>query len=1464
MHTKISRWLSGLFVVGVATFPFSEPAPAQTQSQPDAQAPPPAAAPRITQAIDENNLLQLKGNVPPLALARYDQGAVADAYPLHRMLLLLQRGPDQQAALSQFMEQQQDKSSPNFHAWLTPQQFGQQFGPSDADIQTITIWLQSHGFQITNITAGRTLIEFSGTAGQVRSAFHTQIHNYFVNGQVHTANATDPQIPAALAPVVVGPVSLNNFPISSHLRQLGSFHRAKDSALAQPVDKPLYTFPGCTPSGCFGLGPADFATIYNSAPLLNGSPKIDGTGQTIAIVGESDIDPTDVTDFQTMFGITPNFSAANNIIVNGADPGFNGSEGESDLDVQWASAVAPGATVKFVTSEPTETTGGIFLSAIYIVENNFAGVMSESFGACEQQIGTLNQFHNTLWEQAAAQGITVFLSAGDGGSAGCDNFDTAQTATQGLAVSGFASTPFNVAVGGTDFDEIGRWTQYWSSTNNSPNESSALRYIPEIPWNQNCAQLGLTGCGASAPNGSLNIVAGSGGVSTLYAKPSWQSGTGVPNDGHRDLPDVSLFASAGFDGSFYIICQKDATGVGSCNLNEVGFTFQGVGGTSASSPAFAGIMALVNQSQAVTAGTATARQGNANYALYALFKKQTTASPALNCAASAPPSSSCTFYDVTAGNSGLSGSVGTNSVACAGGSPNCSTGTSGGNGVLVVPTKTTTEAYTATSGYDLAAGLGSVNIANLVNNWSNALVFKQSNTTLSATVNGQSASSITGTHGSPVNVTSTVAASQSGAGTPTGAVSLLATPNPNPSAPGASLGFDVLTLSNGTATGNSVVLPGGQYNLTAHYQGDGNFGASDSQAPGIPVNISAEPSKTLISIPTFDGPNNQENGNTPSSFVYGLASYLARIDVGNAQATLSFPPQPACTPPACPTGTITWTDSLNGGSAVPLDGGIFSLNSQGFTEDQLISLGGGNHLLTAAYSGDDSFGKSSATYAITITPAPTSQQWTNSASFVVVNQPFALGTAVGTGIAGVSPTGTVTFLDGTNVLPGTVTYMAEGVGSNVVLYANTTTSLATGGTHSITASYSGDANYGPSTSSPVSVLAKYPVSIAQGESATSINYGQTITATAVVTGNSKGPALSGVVQFTGTYTAISGPVNAVTGTDANGNPTLTATVSTTPLSSEQIFVNYANDPNYAGTTTIGDFISVNIPDFNLSLPPAIAVMAGQTGATTITVTPLSNMPSPVTLGVVGEAPGGMSLTFSPPTANLNGSPVPVTVSLSTTGPSGTNGAMLTYAKITSIPESWKSIGVVPLTSMLTMSILFGMFARHRRYRASFFTLVACIIAFAPGCGGGGSDYSGGGGGGGSSGPAATSISVTTSNGKIPSSGGSFTVTATITSTSSKPITGTVLFSAAQLAFPYPNGVPVVNGTASYTVNVGPGGLQFPVGTYSVTAQYSGDSNNLSSQTTTGANEVFTGTTSVTVIGNTASLSHETNIAVTLQ
>ncbi|HXN00050.1 MAG TPA: protease pro-enzyme activation domain-containing protein, partial [Candidatus Dormibacteraeota bacterium] len=475
-----------LCLCGLWLFPWGT-ATAQTKETPA----------RITAVIEEGKLVRLTGNVHPLARAEFDRGGVADAVPMSRMLLLLKRSDEQESALQDYLESQQDKNSPNYQRWLSPQEFGAQFGPADADIQKVTNWLQAKGFDVARVYAGKTVIEFSGTAGRVATAFGTQIRNYQLDRKTYIANASDPAIPAALAPVVAGVVSLNNFPRKNFSKYTGTIRKYE----GMTGEEPLFTFPFLSrPGNFYGLAPGDFATIYNSQTLI--STGNDGTGQTIAIVGETNINLQDVKDFRTIFGLPANFDASN-IILNGEDPGITsrGEEAEADLDIQWSGATAPGATIKYVLSASTPASAGVDLSALYIIEHNLAGVMSESYGECENHLGaTGNAFFNSLWQQAAAQGITVIVSSGDGGSAGCDNFNASRVATKGLAVSGLASTPYNVSLGGTDFDEINTWTKYWNQTNDATG-TSAKSYIPEIPWNENCSQLGLTGCGPGAPHG---------------------------------------------------------------------------------------------------------------------------------------------------------------------------------------------------------------------------------------------------------------------------------------------------------------------------------------------------------------------------------------------------------------------------------------------------------------------------------------------------------------------------------------------------------------------------------------------------------------------------------------------------------------------------------------------------------------------------------------------------------------------------------------------------------------------------------------------------------------------------------------------------------------------------------------------------------------------------------------------------
>jgi hypothetical protein len=1014
---------------------------------------------RVTQAVDNTVRTVLHGNVHPLARAEFDRGEAPPDLVLNRMLLVLKRSDQQEAALRGLIDDQQDKHSANYHQWLAPEEFGAHFGPADSDLAAVTNWLRASGFQVTQVSKGRMFVEFSGTAGLVKQYFGTAIHQFGVKSGQYWANVANPSIPAALTPVVQGLASLNNFPRRSHYNLAGPLPQV-DQGENGPL--PLFTFPFGSGTE-YGVSPSDFATIYNVQKLWDAGT--DGTGQTIAIVGETNITLADIQTFRSTFGLPPNDPT---ITLNGPDPGIlqNGEESEAVIDVSWSGAVAKGAAINFVVSESTLTSAGIDLSALYIVDQNFASVMSESYGFCEFGLGNSgNAFFSTLWEQAAVQGITVLISSGDGGSAGCDDFNIASEANLGLAVSGYASTPFNVAVGGTDFDQYHIQSTYWNATNDAQTGESAKSYIPETVWNDSCAgvHFGLNGCTQTNSN-FFDIVGGSGGPSSCitqdasrnctaaYAKPAWQTGTGVPQDGVRDTPDVALFASNGFYRSSYVICESDL-GFPPCSLttpSAIPF-----GGTSVATPAFAGIMALVNQKTG-------SRQGNANYILYKLAAPNGNSCDSSTVA----PGNSCLFYDVTKGN---------NSVPCVAGSPNCGAAPAGGFGVLV--DSNGNPAWTATAGYDMATGLGSVNAFNLVNQWHTA-------TFLASTTALTSLSPLTLTHGTAVNVTVTVAAKSGSGTTPTGDISLMGNPNGKP------VGIDFFTLSGGVATFTTNLLPGGNYNVSAHYQGDELYGGSDSA--GMAVKVTAENSSVFMGNPPGLVVSQDQTTGAPiygNQVVYGTGAfdqYLLRADVFNSQGV-------QCTTPtfgevACPTNTITFTDN---GS--PLDGGTFKLNSEGFVEDQGIQLTAGSHTIVATYNGDPSYNPSTTTATVTVAKATSviSNVQTNLSS-VNPGQLFTVSATVNTSATtntsfGLAPTGTVSFFYNTTQLMGTVqlTPTAGNINTGVPasLLASLTSSIPTAGSYNITATYSGDGNYtavgaGQSNSAPITVTAPTPFSIA--------------------------------------------------------------------------------------------------------------------------------------------------------------------------------------------------------------------------------------------------------------------------------------------------------------------------------------------------------------------------------------------------
>jgi subtilase family serine protease len=520
------------------------------------------ARPLITQAVDEGQVTGLKGNTHRLARPEFDLGTAPATLPMERMLLVLKRSPEQQLALRKLLDDQQDKHSPEYHKWLTPEEFGQKFGPTDADMQAITGWLQAHGFQV-GTTKGRTVLEFSGSASQVRETFHTAIHKYIVNGEQHWANASDPQIPAALVPAVAGVATLHNFVSrpQSHLK---------------PERVPARVVPGARPEITFthngqqthALAPQDYAVIYNiTTPAYN---PWTGAGVNIGVVGRNDLynGGEDVQNFLSVVGSGMNSFGSGfvNVIVNGPDPGNagGGEEAEATLDTTWAIAIAPNAMVNLVVSGSTNNTDGVDLSELYIVENNQMDIMTESFGRCEYFTTDAQlQGIRSLAEQAAAQGITYFVSSGDNGAEGCDD-PSNPPAQYPVSVSATAATAFNIAVGGTMFNENGIPSKYWAST--APPAETALSYIPENVWNQSSASNGLWAGsgGASAGNVGNNQIFPAG-TTPGVPKPSWQSGAGlnIPQDGVRDVPDISL-TSARHDP--YLLCLE-----GSCIPDGQGF-----------------------------------------------------------------------------------------------------------------------------------------------------------------------------------------------------------------------------------------------------------------------------------------------------------------------------------------------------------------------------------------------------------------------------------------------------------------------------------------------------------------------------------------------------------------------------------------------------------------------------------------------------------------------------------------------------------------------------------------------------------------------------------------------------------------------------------------------------------------------------------------------------------------------------
>jgi len=1245
---------------------------AQAQSQPSS---------RITGPINDQVRVTIKGNVHPLAQARYDQGAVSDSFPAERMFLLLQRSPESEAALRQFLEDAHRTGSPSYHKWLTPEQFGELYGPEDSEIAAVSGWLQGHGFSIARVTKGKTAIEFSGTAGQLREAFGTEIHTYLANGEEHHANNLDPQIPAALAAVVAGITPMNDFRPMPYVKSLGE--AVYDRRAHKLV--PQWTFPSGTDLLDFGRG--DFAIQYDVNPLY--AAGVTGKGVTIGIIGASNVDPSVVATYRWFFGLPAN---PVNVVIDGSDPGENGAAVESYLDVEQSGAVAPGATINLYTSAGTSLQDGLYLAAQRAVDDDVAAVLSTSYGTCEQNLGSAgNQFWAGLWEQAAAQGQTSFVSSGDGGPAGCDNFNAVQVAQDGIAVNGFASTPWNVAVGGTDFyytsyngTASAQQTEletYWDTVPTIFPTTSLLQPVPEQPWNDPFG-LNLHSGGVYNPNAS-DIVGGSGGPSSCstgveasngtyssctggYTKPAWQSGTGVPADGVRDLPDVSLFAAAGENDSFYPIC----TFPGECVVSDGDLTIGVVGGTSASSPAMAGIMALVNQKYGP--------QGQANFTLYPLAAQHPSV-----------------FHDIT---------TGSNVVPCQFGSPNCALSAANDN------TKGffTLGGYYAGKGYDLATGLGSVDANLLVKYW-NSLSFKSTSTTL-----GLSQTSFT--HGTPVTVNVGVSGSS---GTPSGGVALVTTASSQ-----ANTALSALTLQSGAASATVNSLPGGQYQVTARYGGDSIF-ASSSSTP-VTVNVAPEASTVSMSGKYFD---------------YGSRAYVPIASGGSYPygTYLAFDGQPrgaSAAPGALDgiaTGTLTFADAASAGS---VNSGALSLDRSGTAEwVPSAGLAVGTHSVSVSYSGDASFNASSsaAPLSFSITKvAPGINLYVGPNLGFQTNVTVGLGTtvtlSVDVGISALAapPAGTVTFYLGSVVL-GTAPLGPPPYYNPSVSAAVLNVSSLPLGTDSVTASYGGDANYDAATSNAVTVVVMQPAGITASVNPPSGTLAQSYVVTANVAGASGQPAPTGAILFYisggSTWTGSSSLVNGSASFNFDGSTFFPGTVN--------VSATYLGDTVYAPSNVT---VPVTMtPPFTLATTPVVIASPGATtgNTSTITITPATGFTGSVYFSCTLEyyPPGAQHLpTCSVPTSfNVTGAnPVAATMTIAST-PNTTTA----FSRSPSEPR-WLA---AQLGTFVAAFFLAGLpMRRLGRRRFMGFLVVLALVASLAACGGGGV---GGGGGGGKTIPGTT-------------------------------------------------------------------------------------------------------------------------------
>lgn len=618
---------------------------------------------------------RISANADFAALARLDQklprwaaggifSQVVDLGATVHVSVILSRDASAQYAFDQVLTNQQNPDSMLYHQWLTAQQVGELYGPTANDLGSVESWLVSQGLRVDAISLNGLVIRASGSMAAVSGAFHTSFGTFDVGGQQRLSVVSRPLVPAALIAVVrsVHGLSETHYEPQSRI----SVRTLPASGLKPQVD---------LGGGLHAVLPNDFSVIYDIASVYaagNTGATIGSQTQRIAIIGKSRVVASDISNYEKLAGLP---AVQPNTVLAGTDPGVAtgtniGYASEATLDVDRVIGTAPGAQADLVISADTNTNDGVDIAIAYNVDTLRDPVMSISFGGCEAQNGSSEtDYLNSLFETAAGEGISTFVSSDDSGVAGCDTPFTPVTAAetpQVASINVLCSSGYVTCVGGTEFNDGGTPSLYWASSNASNGSASALSYIPEGAWNES---LTVDSSGATV----YQVAAGGGGVSAYIAKPGWQAGAGVPADGFRDVPDVS-FTAADHDG--YLGCF--AAGGGSCVSSSGGTKITVFSGTSAAAPGMAGITALLNTKMG-------AAQGNINPMLYGLA----TSTPGV-------------FHDATLASSGV--------VGCVVASPSMCNNSTPGEGTLLGGLA----GYPVGDGYDQATGLGSLDVANFL------------------------------------------------------------------------------------------------------------------------------------------------------------------------------------------------------------------------------------------------------------------------------------------------------------------------------------------------------------------------------------------------------------------------------------------------------------------------------------------------------------------------------------------------------------------------------------------------------------------------------------------------------------------------------------------------------------------------------------------------------------------------------